>query len=129
MKCPACGFDSPDDAAWCDFCKEPFRKRSPQPSELEPGRPPAPVPAEPKRNGAPRLEEFAHLDAGERMPILPSWVRGVAIAIVAIWLLVGFVVLGFYVGKQRARGGPPPAEGGDSIKYSESAVSERRTNN
>ena len=27
MKCPACGFETPDTQAWCDFCKEPFRKK------------------------------------------------------------------------------------------------------
>lgn len=27
-KCPSCGFDSADDAAWCDFCKEPFVKKA-----------------------------------------------------------------------------------------------------
>ena len=28
VKCPACGMDSPDGAAWCDFCKEPFQKKA-----------------------------------------------------------------------------------------------------
>ncbi|MFH1724694.1 MAG: hypothetical protein ABII00_08735 [Elusimicrobiota bacterium] len=28
MKCPACGFETPDAQGWCDFCKEPFRKKA-----------------------------------------------------------------------------------------------------
>src|SRR5258705_162095 len=27
LKCPACGFDSPEGAAFCDMCKEPFKKK------------------------------------------------------------------------------------------------------
>lgn len=27
MKCPACGMATPDAQDWCDFCKEPFRKK------------------------------------------------------------------------------------------------------
>jgi uncharacterized Zn finger protein (UPF0148 family) len=27
VKCPACGFDSPDGALFCDMCKEPFKKK------------------------------------------------------------------------------------------------------
>jgi putative endonuclease len=26
LKCPKCGFDSPDERSWCDLCGEPFRK-------------------------------------------------------------------------------------------------------
>jgi hypothetical protein len=38
-KCPACAFDSPEGAAWCDFCKEPFLKKAkpaPAPAKAEP---------------------------------------------------------------------------------------------
>ena len=100
MKCPACGFDSPDDAAWCDFCKEPFRKGPPPPRLSPPATPPVP---EGKRNGAPPAE-FAHLDPGERIPTMPPWVRLAAWAFVGFWFVWGMVLLGFYLGKQRLAG-------------------------
>lgn len=57
MKCPSCGFETPDAQGWCDFCKEPFRraqkKDAPAPAETAPASAapapaaPAPVPAKP----------------------------------------------------------------------------------
>src|SRR5262245_21735922 len=43
VKCPACGFDSPDAAQWCDFCKEPFAKKAAK--QAAPAPSPAPPPA------------------------------------------------------------------------------------
>ncbi|MFA6029333.1 MAG: hypothetical protein WC969_05740 [Elusimicrobiota bacterium] len=46
MKCPACGFETPDAQGWCDFCKEPFRRtQKDAPASAEPAHaaPPAPV--------------------------------------------------------------------------------------
>ncbi|MBI4424452.1 MAG: hypothetical protein HY554_12020 [Elusimicrobia bacterium] len=105
MKCPACGFDSPDDAGWCEFCKEPFRKKGP-------ARPPAAPPAagpKPSTNGASGVgPEFAHLDSGENIPILPPWLRPAAWAFLALWLLCGLVLLGYYLGtRARSEDGPP----------------------
>ncbi len=46
VKCPSCGFESPAEAAWCDFCKEPFRKKekTPSPPVALPAQPVAPAP-------------------------------------------------------------------------------------
>ena len=42
LKCPSCGFDSPEGAKWCDFCKEPFRRKEAPPPA--PAAAPAPGP-------------------------------------------------------------------------------------
>ncbi|MFA6093391.1 MAG: hypothetical protein WCU88_06100 [Elusimicrobiota bacterium] len=44
MKCPACGFETPEEQGWCDFCKEPFRRRTAEPAARA-DLPAAPVPA------------------------------------------------------------------------------------
>ena len=88
MKCPACGFDSPEGAQWCDFCKEPFFKKAPKPT-----------PARPTSGGV-IPSEFAALDAGERIPIIPKWVRLVSWGFLALWALVGLIVFGFYIAKK-----------------------------
>lgn len=33
IRCPACGFESPDNSKWCDFCKESF-VRKPKPDDV-----------------------------------------------------------------------------------------------
>jgi hypothetical protein len=42
IKCRACGMESPDDARWCDFCKEPFVRPSPAPRGTSPKEAPPP---------------------------------------------------------------------------------------
>ncbi|MBI4346381.1 MAG: hypothetical protein HY553_05975 [Elusimicrobia bacterium] len=84
MKCPACGFENPDEAGWCDFCKEPFRRAKAAPA-----------------NGAHDVADFKDLDAGERIPTIPAWVRWFAWGFLGLWFLWGMILLGFYLGKQR----------------------------
>lgn len=40
VKCPTCRFESPDGAEWCEFCKEPFRRKG------TPTKPPDPASVE-----------------------------------------------------------------------------------
>ena len=106
IKCPACGFDSPEGAEWCDFCKEPFRKKVRRP----PPQPPAPVPQaavppEARLEGNGSLPpDFAGFDSGERIPVPPRWVRAAAWGFLALWALLALLVFGFYLGK-KALGG------------------------
>lgn len=107
MKCPACGFESADDAAWCDFCKEPFRKKPAEPSAAPPP-PAAPAPSGPPPAGH-IPDEFAHLDPGERVPVLPPSVRYAAWAFLAIWFIFGMMVMGYWLGRKKAADEPAPA--------------------
>lgn len=73
LKCPACGFDSPDAALYCDFCKEPFR-----------GAPKAPVdPAAIELKPDP-----------EQVPVLPPWARMGAWLFLGLWIIIGCIVAG-----------------------------------
>ncbi|MCX5788147.1 MAG: hypothetical protein NTX64_06515 [Elusimicrobia bacterium] len=100
MKCPACGFDSPEGAEWCDFCKEPFRKKKapkPPPAPL----PPAPAPAEAKPADSGSVpSEFTGFETGERIPIVPGWVRIAAWGFLALWALLPLLVFGLYLGRK-----------------------------
>ena len=109
MKCPACGFDSPDDAGWCDLCKEPFRRKAAAPPPPVPLPPvpvaAAPAPPAPRPGGASDVPvEFEGFDPGERIPVIPRWVKYCAWAFLAMWALVALVVFGFVLGK-KALGG------------------------
>lgn len=114
MNCPACGFDNPDGAGWCDFCKEPFRPAKASPSPAAPVRAPSalPVPEKAPRNGVPNVSEFKELDPGERIPTTPPWVRWFAWGFLGLWFLWGAILLGVYLGKSRLaageRGAPAP---------------------
>jgi hypothetical protein len=115
MKCPACAFESPDEAEWCDFCKEPFRKKaaSPPPPTAAKPTPAAPAfdaatlssPRKAEKNGS-LPPEFAHLDPGERIPILPPWVRLAAWGLLTFWFVAAMVVFGYYFGKKAAQEPP-----------------------
>ncbi len=83
IRCPACGFESPDTAQWCDFCKEPFRK-APQP---KPGIPP----------------EFLALDTGGKITSTPPWLRYAAWSVLAAWLIAILALMGAYLAKQRSQ--------------------------
>ena len=93
-KCPACKFDSPEGAAWCDFCKEPFQKKA----KPHPEAPPAPRPeaAPPANLGELKKltpeELFKRLPAelskdaaaDQAIPRLPPWFRPLAYCILAL---------------------------------------------
>ncbi|MDD5657453.1 MAG: hypothetical protein PHF00_09405 [Elusimicrobia bacterium] len=102
VKCPACGFESPDGASWCDFCKEPFAKKA-APPEI----PDAP-PSGPSKEVLARAAQDAALARDllrsdqDKIPAAPDWLRWAA------WLLLGAVVifamtmLGIFLAKRSA---------------------------
>jgi hypothetical protein len=95
-KCPACGFDSPDAAAFCDFCKEPFVKK--------------PKPADPlaglTKEQAEKLPaaDLLKKDLPPREPA-PAWLRPAAWTFLAVMLLAaGVALFKLYARYQAARG-------------------------
>jgi len=98
VKCPACGFETPDGQAWCDFCKEPFRTKSGPQQKAVPVSPDVlrklhQVSSESSgqvKEGIP--PEFAHLDSGEKIPEVPPLARRLAwgiLAAVILWAVAG----------------------------------------
>ena len=104
LKCPSCSFDSPDDALYCDFCKEPFRKK--------PAVKPAVAPI-PKTTQAPAmaqdqaeiLEIAKKLSKGtldkippelstleEKIPTLPPWLSTVTWIFLAVCLISAMIM-------------------------------------
>jgi uncharacterized Zn finger protein (UPF0148 family) len=88
VKCPACGFDSPDGAVFCDFCKEPFgkaKKAAPQtPDEL------AGLTKEQLENLA--ADKLLKKDLQDK-PKTPAWLRPLAWTFLAVMLVVAGVTL------------------------------------
>jgi hypothetical protein len=115
MKCPACGFDTPDTQSWCDFCKEPFRKKAdsapaPRPDiKAKVDIPPA-VLAKllkakdevfEKKDAGPIPSEFLHLDTGGKIGGAPPYAKKMAwvfVAIIFVWTGIGLIWL---MGKTR----------------------------
>ena len=92
-ECPACGFDSPDGAICCDFCKEPFRR----------GRPAAPPkPAEGPGAGSGIPPEFRGLDTGGSVPPVPPWLRYAAWAVLAVCLVAIMAFAGTCLARQKS---------------------------
>lgn len=142
MKCPACGFETSDEQGWCDFCKEPFRKRASGAGESPQEAAPSPsgtaraelplrgkvkVPAEVMRKlmeaktseerkpvdpGIPA--EFSGLDAGERMPEVSSNVRKLAWAVlfVIVFWMIAGTVYMFMKGSAIRTGKAPVSRNG-----------------
>lgn len=111
MKCPACGFETPDGQAWCDFCKHPFRAKPEKdpPSEKKPALLSPDVllkldqvkseTSGQVKEGIP--PEFAHLDSGEKIPEVPPIARYLAwgiLAVVVLWAIVGMVWISRHAG-------------------------------
>jgi hypothetical protein len=99
-KCPACGFESPDPAQWCDLCKEPFRNAPPA-ADPEGARKALPG------QGIP--PEFLALDTGGKIPHAPPWLRYAAWSILAAWFVVVMALLGAYLSRQDAQQQGRPA--------------------
>lgn len=78
VKCPSCGFDSAEGAAWCEMCKEPFGK--PKPDE--------------------DLKKLAALE--ERLPTIPRWARLGAWVFLGLWVIFLLSLLGAYFAKYNA---------------------------
>ena len=105
VKCPACGFESADGASWCDFCKEPFRKAGRAPAPAPSPEAAAPQAAGEKKQGLPWDEipsEILALDSGGKIPSLPPWVRRAAWAVLGAWVIMLMVLVGAYLGRQKA---------------------------
>lgn len=119
MKCPACKMETPEEIGYCDFCKEPFRRKPPPPEPEPEAEKVALAPEvmakvlEAKRASAASASgepggippEFAGLDAGERIPEIPPQARKLAwafLAIVVLWTAVGII----YLMKHPTRGLP-----------------------
>jgi hypothetical protein len=80
MKCPACGFETPDSQAWCDFCKEPFKKPTPKAPAAAASAPAAAAPVDP----APAAPAEAPASPGPAkaapaaVPLDPAAVKGMS---------------------------------------------------
>lgn len=122
VKCPACAMETPDDQGYCDFCKEPFRKKAPAEPAPKPAQPVVPVPPEvmekvlahknaPGPSGSPYAPEippeFAELGDGERIAGLPPVAKQLAwgfLAIIVVW--TGLGMAWFLVKAKRLEGRP-----------------------
>lgn len=88
LRCPACGFESPDGAQWCDFCKEPFRAQEAAPPA---GTRPPPdkeagtaLPLDPRE-----IEKALAQDWARKTPSAPKGLRLAAIVFLLAWILAG----------------------------------------
>lgn len=111
MKCPACKMETPEELGYCDFCKEPFRRKAPEP-EPKPKETVAVPPevmakvleakTQPSAQAAgPIPPEFAALDAGERIPEIPPHVRKLAWAFLALVVFAGCLGLVYMLARAR----------------------------
>ena len=110
VRCPSCGFESAQDSAWCDFCKEPFIKGK----KAAPEQPPAPVPPQPKLSKEELLAKVpAELIASEdeeKIPVIPKWVRIICWIFLGVWFMWAMILGGIIYGRYRARqADAPPA--------------------
>lgn len=125
IKCPSCGFDSPDAATWCEFCKEPFRSKTPKakltyktppapaPAAAAPGpaqKPAEPAPAVPKEILDRVPEELAAAaEQEEKLPVLPPWFRYLAWGFLGVWFVAGMILAGILLGRRSVNRLEPPA--------------------
>lgn len=115
VKCSRCGFDSPDGASWCDFCKEPFAKK---PKASAPAAVPEPAPARLAGLTKEGVETLAvdQLLKPEEPPIAapPGWLRPLAWIMLAATIVLGtislFVLQRHYEGLLH-HAPPAPAQG------------------
>ena len=122
MKCPACKMETPEELGYCDFCKEPFRRKAPEPAPKvqETVAVPLEVMAkllEAKNQSAaeaagPIPPEFAALDAGERIPEFPPHVRKLAWAFLALVVFAGSLALVYTFARARPVPSRAPVPGG-----------------
>jgi hypothetical protein len=123
MKCPACGFETPDSQNWCDFCKEPFKKLPPE----EPPVKKSPEPAQLTDDALKRaLTSEKALDLlkltaeNERIPVVPQNIRILAWAFFALCIL-GFVVMAVVLARKAQR--HDKAESGEHRQFIEGPAS------
>ena len=128
MNCPACKMETPEELGYCDFCKEPFRKKAPPPEPKPQSEtvavPPevmakvmaaarAPEKAAPVETAGGIPPEFAELDRGEKIPEIPPVARQLAyafLAVIVLWTLVG---IGYVLTRHKRPKlpSPPPIPG------------------
>ncbi len=94
VKCPACGFDSPDGASWCDFCKEPFRKKKTAAPQARPERKSISLEELPKEALERLPLELLPGQDGEKVPSAPPWFRTAAWVVLLSILLVVLTMAG-----------------------------------
>jgi hypothetical protein len=96
VKCPACGFESPDSAEWCDFCKEPLKKKKgaaliDELKKLPPEKVLERLPQELRKD----------LSREEKLPAWSPWFRPMAYAF--LLLMVGLLVAAAILTATRSR--------------------------
>lgn len=92
VRCPKCSFESADDAAWCDFCKEPFRKKGPAPT----------APISSIKNDLPiDPDVLLKMGDGEKLPTVPPWARTAAWAFLGAVFVLGMAVTGALFARSR----------------------------
>lgn len=123
IRCAKCQFDSADEALFCDFCKEPFRRQSPAQAAAAPPAEGPKAPAVPTPNlgsadpsdalPAELLEKLqAQLknEIGSGVPAVPSWVRPAAYAFLGIALFWAVILGGMTMARyQQAKDRAPAA--------------------
>ena len=114
MKCPACGFETPDTQPWCDFCKEPFRHAQAKPEHVPPSIQPSTesLPgASVKDMPEEKVFELLKLDAQqERIPPASPAARYLAWAFLALVSLM-LLLLSFIAIRKAQRGEFAPHQG------------------
>lgn len=114
--------ETPEEQGFCDFCKEPFRKKAPPPKPVQPA--PIKVPPEvfqklleaknvDKGDGIKRQDippEFTGLDSGGNIEGLPPYARKAAwafLGLILLWSVVGTIY--FAMRAKDAAEAPPRA--------------------
>ncbi len=132
VKCGACGFESADDARWCDFCKEPFRKKASASAAPAVAAAPPPQPAPRPLSATSRIEpsddakpvdpkvlqlvkQLSATGDGLTLPKTPGYMKYLAWAFLASWLLTGCILAGVLLAryKDRQSATDTPAQGGN----------------
>ncbi|MBI3552613.1 MAG: hypothetical protein HY077_08840 [Elusimicrobia bacterium] len=110
VKCPACGFDSPDGALFCDFCKEPFKKKAPaKVSDSEAVQELKKLPPEELIKRVPE-ELLKELAKEEQLPKLPPYFRALSWAFFGLWVVLGMILAALALSRYKARQVPAPGQ-------------------
>jgi hypothetical protein len=113
MKCPACGFETPDTQNWCDFCKEPFKRpapaAAPEPAQKTPALDAVRLSEEALRKviTPEKALDLLKQSAGERIPVVPQNIRILAWAFFAL-VMVAFAVTALVMVRKAQRGALGP---------------------
>lgn len=91
--------ESPPDAGWCDFCKEPFRDRKPEPAAL---------PSSGEKLSEEELlkrlpAEYLRGSDGERLPTVPRWAKNASWAFLAAMVVLAVAATLTFVSRARTQ--------------------------